>query len=104
MANDAVLENYVLSRWQKTLPAKSPDLKAVIALLKPRVQTINALVNHCCYFYQRAMPTRQEIATYLTPAALSLLDRFSKVLEHLADWTQQSLHQALLDFLCARGY
>jgi glutamyl-tRNA synthetase len=101
-ASNARLKKLILNRL--TLPDSltiDPDLEAVIALVKSRAQDIHNLAKHCYYFYKRAVPSEEDIAHYLTPISVALLQKFAKQLEALNGWTKENIHQQL-ELCCSK--
>lgn len=101
-ASNARLKKLVLKRLLlPDLLTVDPDLETVIALVKSRVQDLNSLTQHCRYFYERAVPREEDIARYLTPASIALLQKFAKQLEVLNSWTKEDIHQQL-ELCCSK--
>lgn len=101
-ASNTRLKKLVLNRL--LLPDSltvAPDLEAVIALVKSRAQDLNNLTKNCRYFYERAVPSEEDIARYLTPVSVALLQKFAKQLEVLNRWTKEEIHQQL-ELCCSK--
>jgi glutamyl-tRNA synthetase len=75
-------------------PALGPDLKRVVALMKERATTLQALADSAVLFYRRLHPTDALRQAHYTPDSLSAV---STLLSRLAtiDWTREEIGKAV---------
>ncbi len=86
---------------QKNIQVKeSPKLVDVIQLVKSRSDNLNSLAAECSYFYNKFIPTAEEINQYLTNDALVILNKFTNELINLTSWDLQSIKDLIKNF-CA---
>jgi glutamyl-tRNA synthetase len=83
-------------------PAKGPDLRAVSALLKDRVSTIEELADAAVYFYRQLHPAAelrtQHYTADILPAMKALRERLASV-----DWNRPALSAAIKEIITAHS-
>ncbi|WP_028533999.1 glutamate--tRNA ligase [Paludibacterium yongneupense] len=83
--------------------AAGPALGEVIALLRERVQDLNALALECDYFYRRRTPDEAEVAKHLGDESRARMARFAERLAALDDWSAASIHELFKPFCSEEG-
>ena len=82
--------------------AKGPDLRAVCALLKERVNTIEELAEEAVYFYRQLRPAEalrmQHYTTDILPAMKALREKLAA-----ADWNRPALSTAIKETITAQS-
>ncbi len=103
--DDASLARAVAPRIaQRGGDTAATDLAAVMALLKPRAETLNDLADGALLFCAPFVPAPQALQDdVLTPAARTLLHEFAAEARQLADWTAEALGQCLRALLAHHG-
>ncbi|MCW3481203.1 glutamate--tRNA ligase [Neisseriaceae bacterium JH1-16] len=84
-------------------PANGPCLTEVIALVKERVQDLNALAVECDYFYARRTPSAADLEKHLSDESRARMGRFADRLAALADWNAESIHELFKPFCADEG-
>ena len=83
-------------------PASAPDLRAVCALLKDRVSTIEELADAAVYFYRQLHPANELRTQYYTadilPAMKALRDKLVSI-----EWTRPGLSAAIKEIITAHS-
>ena len=83
-------------------PAIGPDLRAVCALLKDRVSTIEELADAAVYFYRQLHPANEMRTQYYTadtlPAMKALRDKLVST-----EWTRPGLSAAIKEIITAHS-
>jgi glutamyl-tRNA synthetase len=83
--------------------AGTPALTEVIALVRERVQDLNALALECDYFYRRRVPDEADVAKHLGEDARARMARFAERLAGLDDWNAESIHALFKPFCTDEG-
>ncbi|UOP05048.1 glutamate--tRNA ligase [Conchiformibius kuhniae] len=81
----------------------SPDLAAVVALVKDRAQDLNALAAECAYFYQKSVPNETDVAKHWDADAPARMRRFAERLAALDGWTAENIHALFAPFCADEG-
>lgn len=76
----------------------APDLQAVIALMKERVNTINELADACMLFYRQPAPDLALLSQHVTDAVRPALARLA-VLYETVEWNKAALSAAMKEVL-----
>jgi len=84
-------------------PANGPCLTDVIALVKERVQDLNALAVECDYFYVRRTASAADLEKHLSDESRERMGRFADRLAALADWNAESIHELFKPFCADEG-
>jgi len=84
-------------------PANGPCLTDVIALVKERVQDLNALAVECDYFYARRTASAADLEKHLSDESRERMGRFADRLAALADWNAESIHELFKPFCADEG-
>lgn len=96
-ADDARLSELVIPFLQKDGcdTQNGPDLNAVVALLKERVNTVEELADAAVFFFRQLEPSDEFKTQYFTadnkPMLFDLLERLTQI----QDWTRDAIQQAL---------
>ena len=101
--DDQRLAELIRPRLTKVDPDKGPALSAVIALVKERVQDLNALAGQCEYFYVRQMPDAAELEKHLPAEAVERMARFAAQLAQLTEWNAEAIHALFKPFCAEEG-
>src|SRR5690606_28412595 len=72
----------------------APDLAAVIALMKDRINTLNELAVAAMLFYRQPMPDAALLTQHLTDAIKPALAQYAEQLKTV-EWTKAALSAAL---------
>jgi glutamyl-tRNA synthetase len=83
--------------------AKGPALTAVIAMVKERVQDLNALVAECDYFYAKREPSAADLEKHLADDSKARMGRFADRLAALNDWSAEAIHELFKPFCADEG-
>ncbi|POA98910.1 glutamate--tRNA ligase [Chromobacterium sinusclupearum] len=83
--------------------ANGPALTDVIALVKDRVQDLNALAVEADYFYRKREPAAADVEKHLAGDAVARMGRFADKLEGLESWTAESIHELFKPFCAEEG-
>lgn len=83
--------------------ATGPDLASVLALVRDRVQDLNALAREADYFYQRRTPSAEELDKHLSDDARARMGRFAERLASLDVWTAETIHDLFKPFCAEEG-
>nr|WP_233163892.1 glutamate--tRNA ligase [Chromobacterium sp. ASV23] len=83
--------------------ANGPALTEVIALVKDRVQDLNALAVEADYFYRKREPAAADVEKHLAGDAVARMGRFADKLEGLESWTAESIHELFKPFCAEEG-
>lgn len=77
-----------------------PPLKEIVSLLKARSNNINDLAKEVLFFYQRPIPSEQEVKKFWHKESADLLRELTQVLEKISEknWTKQYLQQVIQTF------
>lgn len=78
----------------------APDLQAVIALMKDRINTLNELAVAAMLFYRQPAPDAALLTQHLTDAIKPALVQYAEQLKTVA-WTREALSAALKEVLAA---
>ncbi|MFA5522117.1 MAG: glutamate--tRNA ligase [Castellaniella sp.] len=80
------------------------DLPAIMALLKPRAETLNDLAQGAMLFCGDFTPAEQALQDeVLTPAARTLLAEFARQAQALPDWSAEALDTLIKSMLSGHG-
>ncbi|MDF0606426.1 glutamate--tRNA ligase [Neisseriaceae bacterium TC5R-5] len=82
---------------------QGPALADVIALVKERVQDLNALAREVDYFYRKREAAAADIDKHLDIDSRTRLLRFATQLAELADWDAGNIHQLFKPFCAEEG-
>ena len=106
-ADNAALAELIRPRLaaQGIAAAERPALADVLALVKDRVQDLNALAGECAYFYRKAVPAEADVAKHWDDEAPARMQRFAAKLEALPDggWTAEGIHALFKPFCDEEG-
>jgi glutamyl-tRNA synthetase len=83
-------------------PAKGPDLRAVCALLKERVATIEELADAAVYFYRQLHPSDELRAQHYTAESLPAIKALREKLASV-EWNRTGLSAALKEVISAHA-
>ncbi|OLZ81578.1 Glutamate--tRNA ligase [Chromobacterium violaceum] len=83
--------------------AHGPAIGDVLALVKERVQDLNALALEVDYFYKKREPVAADVEKHLAGDAIERMGRFADRLEALASWTAESIHELFKPFCADEG-
>ncbi|MDO9422551.1 MAG: glutamate--tRNA ligase [Herminiimonas sp.] len=78
----------------------APDLAAVIALMKDRINTLNELAVAAMLFYRQPTPDAALLTQHLTDAIKPALTQYAEQLKTV-EWTKEALSAALKEVLAA---
>lgn len=78
----------------------APDLAAVIALMKDRINTLNELAVAAMLFYRQPAPDAALLTQHLTDAIKPALAQYAEQLKTV-EWTKEALSAALKEILAA---
>jgi glutamyl-tRNA synthetase len=91
-----------LLRKRNCDPARGPELKKVVALLKERATTLEELADAAVLFYRRLEPTAalktQHYSAEAKPALQTLRRRLGEI-----EWSREAISQALKEVVSASG-
>jgi glutamyl-tRNA synthetase len=82
--------------------AEGPELPAVLALMKERVQTINELADAAMLFYRVPRPDPALVTQHLTDAVRPALAQFAERCKTV-DWNKAALSSMIKEVLAAHG-
>lgn len=85
------------------LATAEPALNEVIALVKERVQDLNALADECLPFYRKGTPNTAETAKHWDADAPARMQRFARELEKLEHWRAEEIHALFAPFCEKEG-
>lgn len=80
-----------------------PAIEEVIALVKERVQDLNALAVEVDYFYQKREAAAADVEKHLAGDAVARMGRFADKLAALDSWTAESIHELFKPFCAEEG-
>ena len=80
----------------------APELPAVLALMKERVNTINELADAAMLFYREPKPDATLLAQHLTEAVEPALAQFAERCKTV-EWTKEALSAMIKEVLAAHG-
>ncbi|MEO5934031.1 MAG: glutamate--tRNA ligase [Duganella sp.] len=80
----------------------APDLPAVLALMKERVNTVNELADAAMLFYRAPQPDAALLAQHLTDAIKPALAQFADRCKTV-EWSKESLAAMIKEVLAANG-
>ncbi|WP_374497748.1 glutamate--tRNA ligase [Vogesella indigofera] len=80
-----------------------PPLADVIALVKERVQDLNALAVEVDYFYAKRTPAAADVEKHLSADSHARMLRFAERLAALDSWTAESIHELFKPFCADEG-
>jgi len=80
----------------------APDLPAVLALMKERVNTVNELADAAMLFYRAPQPDAALLAQHLTDAVKPALAQFADRCKTV-EWSKESLAAMIKEVLAANG-
>ncbi|MBI3529440.1 MAG: glutamate--tRNA ligase [Betaproteobacteria bacterium] len=83
-------------------PAKGPDLRAVSALLKDRVGTIEELADAAVYFYRQLHPAEELRTQYYTADILPAMKALREKLAS-AEWSRAALSAVIKEIITAHS-
>lgn len=83
--------------------AQGPALAEVVALVKERVQELNALARECDYFYQPRQPQQAELDKHILPDTRERMARFAAQLAALPEWNTEAIHGLFKPFCAEEG-
>ncbi|WP_041702854.1 glutamate--tRNA ligase [Pseudogulbenkiania sp. NH8B] len=84
-------------------PSSGPCLSDVIALVKERVQDLNALAAECDYFYKTREPAAADVEKHLADDSKARMARFAEQLAALTEWNAETIHHLFKPFCTAEG-
>lgn len=82
---------------------QGPALADVIALVKERVQDLNALAREVDYFYTKRSPQAEDVEKHLQADSHARMLRFADRLAALDSWTAESIHGLFKPFCADEG-
>lgn len=82
---------------------QGPVLTDVLALVKERVQDLNALVVECDYFYVKREPVSADVEKHLSEESVARMGRFADRLAELPDWNAEAIHELFKPFCADEG-
>nr|WP_176426104.1 glutamate--tRNA ligase [Chromobacterium sp. ASV5] len=82
---------------------KGPAIVDVLALVKERVQDLNALALEVDYFYKKREPAAADVEKHLAGDAAARMGRFADKLATLESWTAESIHELFKPFCAEEG-
>ena len=88
---------------EKSQAADTPDLAAVVGLVKERVQDLNALALECDYFYCPRTPETVEVEKHLSMETRERMQRFAQRLAALPAWNAVAIHELFKPFCAEEG-
>lgn len=80
-----------------------PALADVVALVKERIQDLNALAQEVDYFYAKREPQAADVEKHLSGDSRERMLRFADQLAALEAWTAESIHELFKPFCAAEG-
>ncbi|WP_434635156.1 glutamate--tRNA ligase [Chromobacterium sp. CV08] len=80
-----------------------PAIGEVLALVKERVQDLNALALEVDYFYKKREPAAADVEKHLAGDAVERMGRFADRLAALDTWTAESIHELFKPFCADEG-
>ncbi|RQO73005.1 glutamate--tRNA ligase [Aquitalea sp. FJL05] len=80
-----------------------PAIEDVIALVKERVQDLNALAVEVDYFYKKREAAAADVEKHLAGDAVARMGRFADKLAALDSWTAESIHELFKPFCAEEG-
>jgi len=83
--------------------SNGPAIEEVIALVKERVQDLNALAVEVDYFYQKREAAAADVEKHLAGDAVARMGRFADKLAALDSWTAESIHELFKPFCAEEG-
>lgn len=102
-ADDNRLAELIQPRLTNLDMSQGPALPAVIALVKERIQDLNALADQCDYFYIRRQADPADLEKHLSPESVERMGRFAAKLEQLDTWNAESIHDLFKPFCADEG-
>ncbi|UDM17198.1 glutamate--tRNA ligase [Vogesella sp. XCS3] len=82
---------------------QGPALADVIALVKERVQDLNALAREVDYFYAKRTAQAEDVEKHLQADSLARMQRFADRLAALDSWNAESIHGLFKPFCADEG-
>lgn len=83
--------------------SNGPAIEDVIALVKERVQDLNALAVEVDYFYKKREAAAADVEKHLAGDAIARMGRFADKLAALDSWTAESIHELFKPFCTEEG-
>ncbi|MCD5364290.1 glutamate--tRNA ligase [Chromobacterium aquaticum] len=83
--------------------AGGPAIEDVIALVKERVQDLNALALEVDYFYRKREPLAADVDKHLSGDAVARMGRFADKLAALDVWSAEAIHELFKPFCAEEG-
>ncbi|WP_287876960.1 glutamate--tRNA ligase [Aquitalea sp.] len=83
--------------------ATGPAIEYVIALVKERIQDLNALALEVDYFYKKREAAAADVEKHLAGDAVARMGRFADKLAALDSWTAESIHELFKPFCAEEG-
>ncbi|MGC0153745.1 glutamate--tRNA ligase [Chromobacterium vaccinii] len=83
--------------------AGGPAITDVLALVKERVQDLNALALEVDYFYKKREPAAADVEKHLAGDAVERMGRFADRLAALDAWTAEGIHELFKPFCADEG-
>ncbi|WP_374421123.1 glutamate--tRNA ligase [Chromobacterium sp.] len=83
--------------------AGGPAIEDVIALVKERVQDLNALALEVDYFYRKREPLAADVDKHLSGDAVARMGRFADKLAALETWSAETIHELFKPFCAEEG-
>jgi glutamyl-tRNA synthetase len=80
-----------------------PAIEGVIALVKERIQDLNALAVEVDYFYKKREAAAADVEKHLAGDAVARMGRFADKLAALDSWTAESIHELFKPFCAEEG-
>lgn len=80
-----------------------PAIEDVIALVKERIQDLNALAVEVDYFYKKREAAAADVEKHLAGDAVARMGRFADKLAALDSWTAESIHELFKPFCAEEG-
>ncbi|WP_338621117.1 glutamate--tRNA ligase [Paludibacterium sp. THUN1379] len=83
--------------------AQGPALTEVLALVRERVQDLNALAAEADYFYRKREASAEDLAKHLSDESRARMARFAERLAALPQWTAEAIHELFKPFCADEG-
>ncbi|MBV8049464.1 MAG: glutamate--tRNA ligase [Paludibacterium sp.] len=83
--------------------ADGPALTEVLALVRERVQDVNALARESDYFYRKREASAEDVAKHLPEEARARMTRFAERLAALPSWSAEAIHELFKPFCQDEG-
>lgn len=77
--------------------SQGPELREIILLQRERAKTLKEMAQNSVYFYQNILLSQALKDKHFTPESIQLLKQFADRLMTLSEWTDENIHQAIVD-------